>query len=104
MQKQGVRCYYCGDTAAQSGKNLVLDHFVPRRRGGSNKASNLVAACARCNYVKGSRLFADARKVLLFKRLGWPRFKEEQLQWLRENGFDTSPLDHGKLFFEEQQT
>jgi hypothetical protein len=49
-------------------------------------------------------LFADARKVLLFKRLGWPRFKEEQLQWLRENGFDTSPLDHGKLFFEEQQT
>ena len=29
---------------------LTLDHYVPRSRGGSNKAHNLITSCRRCNF------------------------------------------------------
>lgn len=37
----------------------------------------------------------------MFRRLKWPTFKKEQLEWLRANGFDLSAYDNGKLAFEE---
>lgn len=38
-------CVWCG----KRGK-LTLDHYIPRSKGGSNKATNLVTSCPRCNY------------------------------------------------------
>ena len=43
------RCAYCGGTAA------TIDHVVPRSRGGRHAWENVVAACHRCNNVKGDR-------------------------------------------------
>lgn len=34
---------------------LHVDHVVPRSRGGSDDAANLVTACARCNLSKYDR-------------------------------------------------
>lgn len=34
---------------------MTLDHFVPRSKGGSNKASNLVTSCPTCNYRRQNR-------------------------------------------------
>jgi len=48
------RCIYC-----QSDGPLALDHIVPVSRGGSNHASNLVAACQPCNSSKGSKLVEE---------------------------------------------
>ena len=39
-----------------------LDHVVPLARGGANSESNLVTACAQCNYTKSSWLLSE---------LGW---------------------------------
>lgn len=47
------RCQYCG-SAAES-----IDHVVPRSRGGQHAWDNVVAACRRCNTVKGDRLLAE---------------------------------------------
>jgi 5-methylcytosine-specific restriction endonuclease McrA len=47
------RCQYCG-VAADS-----IDHVIPRSRGGTHTWDNVVAACRRCNTVKGDRLLAE---------------------------------------------
>ncbi len=44
-------CAYCG----MSGVPLELDHVVPRSRGGSDRESNRVPACHRCNQQKGNQ-------------------------------------------------
>ena len=44
-------CAYC----KTSGVPLQVEHLVPKSRGGSDRASNLVIACDACNKQKGSR-------------------------------------------------
>lgn len=44
------RCVYCAERA-----QVTTDHFVPVARGGQTTASNVVAACARCNTNKNAR-------------------------------------------------
>ena len=46
------RCFYCG----QRGKQLTLDHIIPKSRGGTGRVANLTAACKKCNDRKDSRL------------------------------------------------
>src|SRR5690606_28458819 len=67
--RDGWRCVCCrqalyalrgaepiGPHACLPSRELAtLDHLVPRERGGSNHASNLVAACAACNERRGTR-------------------------------------------------
>lgn len=50
IARDGRRCVYCGST-----RHVVVDHIVPRSRGGRNVLTNLQALCTRCNIVKGSR-------------------------------------------------
>jgi 5-methylcytosine-specific restriction endonuclease McrA len=100
IKRHGARCHYCG---AQPGAHeLTLDHFRPRAKGGSDNPRNLVPSCKRCNSVKKARLLADARWSMLQKILGWPRFTQEQLDWLRSRGFDLSELDGARFQFEAE--
>ena len=93
------RCHYCGTSDAS--KVFQRDHFIPRSCGGSDDVKNRVLTCRSCNVIKGRRLFQDARLSLLLKRLGWPRFTQEQIIWLEKQGFDVNPVRYGKLYFEE---
>ncbi|MBD7956385.1 HNH endonuclease [Microbacterium sp. Sa4CUA7] len=49
LRRDAHRCGYCGSSAA------TIDHVLPRSRGGTNSWENLVAACVRCNNLKGDR-------------------------------------------------
>ena len=50
LARDGYTCAYCGQEADQ------VDHVQSRVSGGSMfDPDNLVAACRRCNQVKGSR-------------------------------------------------
>lgn len=51
LAKWQRRCAYC----KMSGIPLQIEHLVPKSRGGSDRASNLVIACDLCNKRKGTR-------------------------------------------------
>jgi hypothetical protein len=56
-------CLYCGDRFTPD--LLTRDHIQPRSRGGSERWTNLVTACRRCNQRKGNRTPEEAGMPLL---------------------------------------
>jgi 5-methylcytosine-specific restriction endonuclease McrA len=55
LEKFGRSCAYCGCTNVP----FEIDHQVPLSRGGSDRVSNLVLSCHRCNLAKGNRTAAE---------------------------------------------
>src|SRR5215831_1364471 len=55
-------CVYAGP-ASPCDEVLNVDHLVPRSRGGSNRASNLVCACRKHNEEKGARSLEEYSKL-----------------------------------------
>ena len=51
LRRERGRCFYCGRTLRA--REWSLDHVISIARGGSDRASNLVASCAPCNWDKG---------------------------------------------------
>jgi 5-methylcytosine-specific restriction endonuclease McrA len=49
MARDAHTCVYCASPAT------TLDHLEPRSQGGLDEASNLVAACLRCNSARRHR-------------------------------------------------
>ena|ERR1051325_6588326 len=50
------KCFYCFRTIEElkeQGIYMTVDHVIPKCRGGTNDLDNLVAACERCNNMKG---------------------------------------------------
>jgi hypothetical protein len=43
-------CVFCGSREA-----LQMDHLIPRNRGGSNSADNMVLSCRACNVSRGEK-------------------------------------------------
>lgn len=52
LRRDGHACRYCGLPAGPA-VQLQVEHLIPRALGGSNRESNLVAACDECNAGKG---------------------------------------------------
>ena len=51
LSKWEHMCAYC----KKKGVPLQVEHVMPRSRGGSNRLSNLVMACEKCNKKKGGQ-------------------------------------------------
>ena len=49
LRRDGFRCAYCKRTAN------TVDHVQPKSKGGRDSWENLVAACLRCNNIKGDK-------------------------------------------------
>lgn len=49
LERDGYVCAYCGNEATEA------DHIHPRKLGGKDELSNLVAACKPCNGRKSDR-------------------------------------------------
>jgi hypothetical protein len=74
----GWRCCYCAchllptgierDSVDDLRPTAVVDHLMPRSRGGSDELQNLVLACTSCNSSKGAKTY------------------EEYMQWLDSKG------------------
>jgi 5-methylcytosine-specific restriction endonuclease McrA len=47
-------CQYCA--SGFKTHELTFDHVIPRSRGGRTNWENIVAACQKCNTVKGSKM------------------------------------------------
>jgi len=63
FRRDMCRCMYCGEVFSE--KELTRDHIVPRVQQGPDIWSNVVAACKRCNNVKGGRTPEQAGMELL---------------------------------------
>jgi 5-methylcytosine-specific restriction endonuclease McrA len=46
LERDSWQCVYCGQPAT------TVDHVIPVARGGGHDLTNLVAACATCNFSK----------------------------------------------------
>ena len=79
LQRDGFACRYCGQRAPSV--ELQVDHVVPVARGGTNKLSNLAAACRGCNAGK---------RDLLIDRPFMTVFEADEYR---------SKRDAGELFF-----
>lgn len=49
FRRDNYTCQYCG----RKTNSLTIDHVIPRRLGGETDWDNVVAACPRCNHLKG---------------------------------------------------
>ena len=61
--RDGNVCLYCGHEFPDG--SLTRDHVVPTSRGGQDEWENVVAACRRCNHLKGNRLVEECGLDLL---------------------------------------
>lgn len=52
------RCAYCRTPQANSGSPMVVDHLLPRSKGGATAFDNLCFSCYRCNLYKGPQIEA----------------------------------------------
>ena len=50
LERDYYTCYYCGQEAT------TADHVIPISKGGTDEASNMVAACIKCNSGKRDRM------------------------------------------------
>lgn len=56
IERQGGVCFYCQRPFTTGGKRRpTREHLVPRAHGGSNRPTNIVAACFGCNHDRGTR-------------------------------------------------
>lgn len=66
-------CAYCGGRSGDP--VLEIDHVIPKSRGGSDRVSNLAAACHTCNQQKHDRTAAEC---------GHPEVQAQARQPLRD--------------------
>lgn len=81
FKRDRQKCQYCG-----KGKDLTIDHVLPKSRGGKSTWTNLVAACKKCNSLKGDKTPEEAEMPLNAKP-----FKPSYIMFVRNfSGFTSS--------------
>jgi 5-methylcytosine-specific restriction endonuclease McrA len=50
LERDYFTCHYCGQEAN------TVDHLIPISKGGTDEATNMVAACIKCNSGKRDRM------------------------------------------------
>lgn len=59
--RDSYTCQYCG----YEGRDMTVDHVIPRQRGGVHSWDNVVTACRGCNHRKGAKNPKDAHMALI---------------------------------------
>lgn len=74
FKRDGNACVYCGVN-----RDLTLDHVIPKSKGGRTNWLNLVAACKRCNALKGNATPEQANMTMRHQP-----FKPTFIMYLRD--------------------
>jgi len=92
-------CVYCG-----SCKNLVIDHIIPRNKGGNNEISNLTRSCNKCNLYKSDFTINDFCERIEQKRgksrmefRKWSGRIYNQIKRHGISGLDNKLIENAKL-------
>ncbi len=52
LKRDNFTCQYCGRKPIEDNTKLMVDHIIPRSKGGTNEESNLKTSCEACNLGK----------------------------------------------------
>ena len=77
FRRDKFTCQYCGfvgDTF-ETWAFLIIDHFKPKSKGGSDDPDNLVTSCSLCNFMKGDRRFSDMDEARKEIKEWWNRMR-----------------------------
>lgn len=55
--RDNYTCRYCGNQPPEV--KLVIDHVIPRAKGGTDDEANLLVACEACNLGKGAKRLCE---------------------------------------------
>ena len=68
LKRDGATCAWCGRGFTQN-RRPTTEHLVPRAKGGPSWTENELAACARCNRLRGHTSIAEWYEECV--RRGW---------------------------------
>ena len=91
LRRDNYTCQYCGKRSI----HLTVDHVVPRRLGGRQTWTNLVAACPNCNHRKGRRTIDQVQMHLMRKPQEPPSSARYRFERHLENNKDWLPFIDG---------
>jgi len=75
LRRERGHCFYCLRQITRTA--AVLDHVIPRSRGGSSSFRNMVACCRECNFKKGmGRASNFLREIFRYGRLSSTEFSQ----------------------------
>jgi 5-methylcytosine-specific restriction endonuclease McrA len=77
LEEYSYTCCYCGATNVP----LEIEHIIPVKRGGSNRASNLCISCVPCNKAKGN---------LTAEEFGYPNIQSKVKKSLKDPAYMNS--------------
>lgn len=86
------RCAYCGRPPIDDNSltELTIDHVRPKSRGGEDRTSNVIPACAQCNQAKSSQEWVSWYRMQPFYTIeGEWRIR----QWLHSGTTDFAVWD-----------
>lgn len=93
FQRDGGKCVYCDSTA-----QLLLDHMVPIKHGGTDDTDNLALACKRCNCGKAGRTPELAGyEIADPARLALERYRGRHAGDTERHAIDKKRLDKTRL-------
>lgn len=67
-EREKKKCFYCGKNLKF--RQITLDHYLPKSKGGTEDIFNLVLSCRKCNRLKGNKIPRNyERKIIkLFQK------------------------------------
>jgi cytochrome c553 len=83
FKRDSFKCQYCGASAPEV--LLHIDHIKPVANGGTNDITNLITACASCNFGKSNRPLDDKSTIKKRKaQLDDLQERRQQLEMMME--------------------
>lgn len=84
-------CVYCG-----SAENLVIDHIIPRKKGGNNQLNNLTRSCNRCNLYKSDfemdKFLTRIESKRELARVEWNKWSGKIYNQIKRHGIENLDL------------
>lgn len=62
-EREYKRCFYCKKDLKY--RQITLDHYYPRSKGGTKEIFNLVLSCKKCNRLKGNKIPVNYEEVII---------------------------------------
>lgn len=65
ITKRDKGCRYCGIKFPDLSQTWIMEHIIPKSKGGETNLENCVLACQRCNSKKSNKTLEEAKMELI---------------------------------------